>query len=99
MDEFMILATCSGELPRPRGPQDRSGDAEGDAALYADPPDVLEPVDPDRLAAQQTLDAVELLPHQHDPLADPLDAVVREILGDATGPDIGVVHAQPGDEL
>ena len=49
--------------------------------------------------AEQAAQAGDLAADVLDPLADLLDRVLGQVLGDATGPYERVVHAQAGDHL
>jgi hypothetical protein len=54
---------------------------------------------PDRLAGQQPVVLRQLAVEVADQLADRRVGAGRQVLGDAAGPDVPVVHPQAGDQL
>ena len=82
-----------------RGPQDRAGDAEREAAVEGQVADPDEALLPDRVAGEQLVEPGQARVHHVAELEDPLLGALGEVLDDAAGADEGVVHAQPGEEL
>ena len=91
-----LLAHVPGEARRA---QQRSRHTQGDAAGDVEVAGALEPGLPDRLAGQQLVVLVDALGHHLQELADLLDRARRQVLRDAAGTDVVVVHPQAGDHL
>ncbi len=88
------------QVPRQAGrAQQRAGNTEGETALDVEVPDALEPALPDRLAGEQLAHAPDLTLLLVGPGADLVHGAVGQVLRDPPGPDEGMVHPQPGDEL
>src|SRR5436190_2020103 len=79
--------------------QQRAGHAQGEAALDANPTDVLEPIHPDRLPSQELLDAVQFLARLDQPVPDLRRGGIRQVLSHPTGTDVRMIHPQSGNEL
>ncbi len=80
-------------------PQRRAGDPVGEALVTGDDPDALGAALPDRVLLEKILVVGDPL---RDPLQDLLDVVfpaVGQVGGHAPGPDVVVVHPQPGGLL
>src|SRR3712207_3802978 len=88
------------QVPRQPGrAQHRAGDAERHAAGDVEVPGVLEPGLPDGLAGEQLVEVGHPGRHDLEELADVLDRARGEVLRQAAGADVGVVHPQAGDLL
>jgi hypothetical protein len=81
------------------GPQHRAGDAERHAPGQVQHAHVLQPALEDRLAEHEVLELLHVLPHAHQRLGDRVEGARRDVLRDAAGADVRVVHPQAGDQL
>ena len=77
------------------GPVAPSGHAAGQVEIA----DAFHAALEDRVAGGELVVLADVLAHLLDELAHLVDRAGRQVLGEAAGPDVGVVHPQAGDQL
>jgi hypothetical protein len=82
-----------------RRAQHRAGDAQGHAAGQVEVTDADHAALDDGVLVDEQLELADALADLGHQLADLVDRAGRQVLGDAAGADVGVVHPQAGDHL